>query len=110
MRTQTGPVARIGKVANEPGRIEIPLTEKGSVAFAFDCRVEVLEPTGADGLTFISLNGSDIVARVRPGKAAPAGRSMRFTLDLAKVNLFDPDTGLRIQSALPQDNREAESR
>jgi multiple sugar transport system ATP-binding protein len=130
-------VARIDGVANPAGYIDMPVVESEALkpfvghevfvgirpesltdpqrfdedehnaTFLFDCQVEVVEPTGADVLTFISLAGSDIVARVRPGKAVHAGQSMQFMLDLAKVNLFDPASGLRLQSAAPKGKQRA---
>jgi multiple sugar transport system ATP-binding protein len=129
--------ARIDGVANADGRIDMPVARTDALkpyighevfvgirpesltdpqrfdegeqnaTFLFDCQVEVVEPTGADVLTFISLGGSDVIARVRPGKAVQAGQSMRFMLDRAKVNLFDPASGLRIQSAAPRGNEGA---
>jgi len=66
-------------------------------AHAFDCEVDVLEPTGADTLTFISLAGAEVVARVRPGHAAPPGEVMKFMVDMSKANLFDAGTKMRIQ-------------
>ncbi len=62
----------------------------------FHCPVDVLEPTGADTMTFITLGGVEVIARVRPDQAVAPGQSMRFMVDMAKANLFDPKTSLRL--------------
>ena len=61
-------------------------------AQAFDCRVDVLEPTGADTLTYIDLGGQTAIARVNPRRVAGPGETMRFMADMAQACLFDPDT------------------
>jgi multiple sugar transport system ATP-binding protein len=63
---------------------------------AFEALVDVLEPTGADTLTYITLGGRPVVARVRPHDARPAGAVMPFMADMAKACLFDPETEQRI--------------
>ncbi|TCS60951.1 ABC transporter ATP-binding protein [Varunaivibrio sulfuroxidans] len=64
--------------------------------FDFECAVDVLEPTGADTMTFFSLGGAEVVARVRPSHAVAPGQTMRFMIDMNKANLFDPESGARI--------------
>jgi multiple sugar transport system ATP-binding protein len=63
---------------------------------AFEAVVDVLEPTGADTLTYITLGGRPVVARVRPHDARAPGALMPFMADMAKACLFDPDTERRI--------------
>ena len=63
---------------------------------AFEAVVDVLEPTGADTLTYITLGGRPVVARVRPHDARAAGTLMPFMADMAKACLFDPETERRI--------------
>jgi multiple sugar transport system ATP-binding protein len=63
---------------------------------AFEAMVEVVEPTGADTLTYITLGGRPVVARVRPHVARAPGAVMPFMADLSKASLFDPETERRI--------------
>ncbi|WP_420548068.1 ABC transporter ATP-binding protein [Curvivirga sp.] len=64
--------------------------------FEFDCEVDVLEPTGADTMTFITLGDTEVVARVRPDKVVQSGEVMKFMADMSKANLFDPISTKRI--------------
>jgi multiple sugar transport system ATP-binding protein len=58
--------------------------------------VEVVEPTGAETMLFIRLAGKEVISRVDPEAAAPAGNRMRFALDMRKACFFDPASELRI--------------
>ncbi|WP_020593884.1 ABC transporter ATP-binding protein [Kiloniella laminariae] len=62
----------------------------------FDCQVEVLEPTGADTLTYIELGGREVIARVNPYNTSNPGETMAFMVDMGKASLFDPKSELRI--------------
>ncbi len=62
----------------------------------FDAKVDVLEPTGADTLTYITLGGELVIARIRPHDVKPAGEMGQFMIDMARASLFDPDTEMRI--------------
>ncbi|MFB9888070.1 ABC transporter ATP-binding protein [Balneatrix alpica] len=61
-----------------------------------DCRVEVAEPTGADTLIEISLNGQEVDARIEPRSQKPVGESMQLMFDMSKAVLFDPQTENRL--------------
>lgn len=63
---------------------------------AFDCQVEVLEPTGADTLTYIELGGREVIARVNPYNASAPGSTMQFMVDMDKISLFNPETEERL--------------
>ncbi|MCB9947122.1 MAG: sn-glycerol-3-phosphate ABC transporter ATP-binding protein UgpC [Rhodospirillaceae bacterium] len=65
-------------------------------AHAFDCRVDVLEPTGADTLTYIELGGATAIARVNPRRAVRPGQTLRLMADMSHASLFDPETERRI--------------
>ena len=65
-------------------------------AHAFDCRVDVLEPTGADTLTYVELGGSTAIARVNPRRTTRPGETMRLMADMSHASLFDPATQARI--------------
>jgi len=62
----------------------------------FECAVDVVEPTGADTMVFMTLGGTETIARVRPHDAAPPGATMRFMADMTVACLFDPASGRRI--------------
>jgi multiple sugar transport system ATP-binding protein len=68
----------------------------GAGQHEFSCIVDVIEPTGADTMVFMTLCGTEAIARVRPQDAAKPGATMRFYADMAKACLFDPATGRRI--------------
>ena len=59
---------------------------------SFEARVDVVEPTGADSLAFMKLGGSEVIARLPPGRSAP-GETLQLTIDAARVLLFDPAKG-----------------
>ena len=65
-------------------------------AHAFDCRVDVLEPTGADTLTYVELGGETAIARVNPRRTTRPGDTMRLMADMSHASLFDPETERRI--------------
>ncbi len=74
---------------------ESELSAKAGMA-TFDCRVEVLEPTGADTLTYIELGGAEVIARVNPYNTCNPGETMPFMVDMTKVCLFDPESEQRL--------------
>ncbi|MDD9732367.1 sn-glycerol-3-phosphate ABC transporter ATP-binding protein UgpC [Mameliella sp. AT18] len=71
------------------------ITEGGpdGTGFSFEREVEVVEPTGPDTMIVFSIGGNEMIARVRPSAARPAGTRMAFWVDMDKCKLFDPDTG-----------------
>lgn len=62
----------------------------------YDCKVEIIEPTGPDTLVFVHLNGKEVVCRVHPLKAKLPGEVQRIAVDLSKAVVFDPKTEARI--------------
>ncbi|MBK1837508.1 sn-glycerol-3-phosphate ABC transporter ATP-binding protein UgpC [Azospirillum sp. YIM B02556] len=60
------------------------------------CGVNVLEPTGADTITYVELNGHEVVARIKPSDRVAEGETADFMIDMARANLFDPKTEQRI--------------
>jgi multiple sugar transport system ATP-binding protein len=61
----------------------------------FDARIEVVEPTGADNLAFLSLGDSDVIARLPPGRSA-VGDRIRLQIDPERTLIFDPKTELLV--------------
>ncbi|HEX9451211.1 MAG TPA: ABC transporter ATP-binding protein [Burkholderiales bacterium] len=59
---------------------------------AFDARVEVIEPTGADTLAVLDLSGNEFTVRLEPDVTLKPGQDARFFVDLAKLVCFDVKT------------------
>ena len=68
----------------------------GESRFVFERPVSVVEPTGPDTMILFHHAGSDVIARVRPEDAKPAGTLFSFEADMEKAKLFDAKTGKRI--------------
>ncbi len=74
-----------------------PVLAAGNPALArIACRVNVLEPTGADTITYIQLGNQEVVARIKPSDMPAEGEVADFMIDMARANLFDPQTEQRI--------------
>jgi len=58
---------------------------------SFEAVIDVIEPTGADNLAFMTLAGAEVIARLPPGTIAPGAR-IKLRIDPARAILFDPDT------------------
>ena len=57
-----------------------------------EARVQVVEPTGADTLVLLDIDGHDFTARLAPDVALTAGARARFSVDLSKVVFFDVES------------------
>jgi multiple sugar transport system ATP-binding protein len=66
-----------------------------STSVAFEAEIEVVEPTGADTLAYLSLGGKTVVARLKPQDVQQAGTKLQLAVDMARASLFDPETGTR---------------
>jgi len=64
--------------------------------FAFERRIEVIEPTGPDTMLITSLGGEELIARVRPEDRAQVGQPFAFEVNMAKAKLFDAESGRRL--------------
>jgi multiple sugar transport system ATP-binding protein len=69
-----------------------PGTTAAKTERAFEARVEVIEPTGADTLAVLDLNGHEFTVRLEPDVSLKPGQEARFFVDLAKLVCFDPRT------------------
>jgi multiple sugar transport system ATP-binding protein len=58
---------------------------------AFDALIDVIEPTGADSLAFLTLGGAEVIARLPPNTSV-AGQRIKLKIDPARAMLFDPNT------------------
>jgi multiple sugar transport system ATP-binding protein len=61
-----------------------------------ESQIEIAEPTGADTLLMIKINGKNVVCRVHPDYSKNHGERMTFMFDMSKTVYFDPVTELRI--------------
>ena len=68
----------------------------GAVSSCLDAVIDVLEPTGADTMTVVSVNGQPVTARLKPGDVRDVGQPVRLAVDMSRASLFDPATELRI--------------
>ncbi|HEY8383220.1 MAG TPA: sn-glycerol-3-phosphate ABC transporter ATP-binding protein UgpC [Microvirga sp.] len=68
--------------------------EPGDVAL--DAQVEVIEPLGSETLTWLNVGGRSMTARFPPEQNARPGERVRVTLSLARMHLFDMETGAAI--------------
>jgi multiple sugar transport system ATP-binding protein len=64
--------------------------------YVAESQIEIAEPTGADTLLMVKINGKDIVCRVHPDHALTHGERMALMFDMSKTVYFDPATELRI--------------
>jgi multiple sugar transport system ATP-binding protein len=62
---------------------------------SFEARIDVIEPTGADSLAFLTLGGTEVIARLPSGRSA-AGDWVRLQIDPERAMLFDPQTEMLI--------------
>jgi ABC-type sugar transport system ATPase subunit len=68
--------------------------ELGDVAL--DAQVEVVEPLGSETLTWLTVGGKSMTGRFPPEIRANPGERVRVTLSLARMHLFDRETGTAI--------------
>jgi multiple sugar transport system ATP-binding protein len=70
--------------------------EVNTLAFQHAVPVDLVEPTGPDTLVILELNGTRVVARVRPEQARAPGSAMELVFDISKAVFFDPQTEKRL--------------
>ena len=61
------------------------------------CKVELVEPMGADTVAIGQWNESEVMARLSPESGNTAGKGFDLQVDTSKAVLFDPNSGLRIR-------------
>lgn len=67
-----------------------------SQGYELESRVRVIEPTGADTLVCVYINGREVICRVHPEEAKGPGEIMTLMVDMSKAVIFKPETGERI--------------
>jgi multiple sugar transport system ATP-binding protein len=63
---------------------------------AIDADVEVVEPLGSETLTWLAIGGKSMTGRFPPELGAKPGERVRVTLSMARMHLFDTETGVAI--------------
>jgi multiple sugar transport system ATP-binding protein len=66
---------------------------------AFTVDVHFVEPLGSDTLTFFTLGGSEVIARLPPLPSIKASARIRLSIDPEKMHLFDAATEKLIEPA-----------
>ena len=61
-----------------------------------DCKVEIVEPAGADTFVVTHLGGKEVTARMRADADVQPGAVMPFAFNLDKAVVFDPASGRRL--------------
>ena len=74
----------------------LPDMDEDSNVHELECEVMVVEPTGADTIVFVRINGVEVTCRVHPDSAGKPGETTMFVTDMSRVFFFDPETGERI--------------
>lgn len=62
----------------------------------FDAKIKVYELLGAEVFLYFSVGDSEFTARVNPRTTARVGDTVKFALDLSKMQVFDKESGLAI--------------
>ncbi|UUZ67729.1 sn-glycerol-3-phosphate ABC transporter ATP-binding protein UgpC [Polaromonas sp. P2-4] len=65
-------------------------------AGAFQVRIDMIEPTGADTFVYTQINGNRVALRLPPKPLRPVGSTCWVTLDTTVINLFDVTTEQRL--------------
>jgi multiple sugar transport system ATP-binding protein len=79
-----------------PEQITDVSSAHGGQGQAFECKIEMIEPTGPDTLVSSRFNDTAVTCRSHPREAAQPGGRMTLSFNVSKVALFDPATGNRI--------------
>jgi multiple sugar transport system ATP-binding protein len=70
--------------AREPGEV------------ALDASVEVIEPLGSETLTWLTIGGKSMTGRFPPEQGVRPGETVRVSLAMSRMHLFDTETGAAI--------------
>ena len=62
----------------------------------FACKIDVVEPTGADTLIVTTLGGKEVTARLPPKQAGFSGEDVFLSFNMSEASLFDAETKNRI--------------
>ncbi len=79
-----------------PEDISEPGFRVGELVQEAPCKVEIVEPAGADTYVQTRLGGKPLTARLHSETEAAPGTVHNLAFDLAKVSYFEPESGKRI--------------
>ncbi|SFJ09119.1 ABC transporter ATP-binding protein [Albimonas pacifica] len=79
-----------------PEDIVEPGARSGAHVVPARCKVEVVEPAGADTYVVSRLGGAAVTARLSAETQARAGQPLDVAFDLGKASFFEPQTGARL--------------
>jgi len=69
---------------------------KGGVSVVVPVHVDMDEPTGAETILMVQIAGQDATIVCEPDSAPNPGQDMDFEIDMQKISLFDPESGVRL--------------
>ena len=75
---------------------EVPSDGVADGMAVVECRIEVVEPAGADTYVVTHLGGREVVARTSPDASIRAGENVPLAFRMDKAVFFDPSTHARI--------------
>jgi len=73
------------------------LVRDGQQAASASCRIDVVEPAGADIFAITSLGGREVVTRLHQDWSGQANSHAELVFNLEKVVFFDPESGVRLR-------------
>jgi len=73
------------------------LVRDGQQAVSASCRIDVVEPAGADIFAITSLGGKEVVTRLHQDWNGQANSHAELVFNLEKVVFFDPESGVRLR-------------
>jgi multiple sugar transport system ATP-binding protein len=79
-----------------PEDIGAPGFRQGPLVQTSRCRVDVVEPAGADTYIVAHLGGKEVTARFHAETEAQPGSPLEFAFDLTKAAYFAPNSGERL--------------
>jgi len=73
------------------------LVRDGQQAISASCKIDVVEPAGADIFAITSLGGKEVVTRLHQDWNGQANSHAELVFNLEKVVFFDPESGVRLR-------------
>jgi len=86
-------------VGFRPEDIELANGRLGGASAAFDATVEVIQYLGDEQLVYLELKDAEIVAKLPVEEALELGAARSFAVPLAKLHLFDAESGVSLGTA-----------
>jgi multiple sugar transport system ATP-binding protein len=83
-------------VGLRPEDIAEPGFRHGEAVQEASCKIDIVEPAGADTYVMTHLGGKPVTARLHSETEAAPGATHTFAFDLSKVSYFEPESGRRL--------------